>query len=75
MTGGIKLQEYILNELRKNKTKVEVRLTNGYQILGTISGFDSFVIIIKSGDKQMVVYKHAISTITPERPVDLKLAE
>ena len=45
---------------------------NGYQLRGTIAGYDAFVVVLTTDeDKQMVIYKHAISTIAPERPVPL----
>ena len=45
---------------------------NGYQIRGQIAGFDAFVVVVHSEGKQQIIYKHAISTIIPERPVDLR---
>ena len=45
---------------------------NGYQIRGQITGFDAFVVVVHSEGKQQIIYKHAISTIIPERPVDLR---
>jgi host factor-I protein len=44
-------------------------LTNGFQIKGNVKGFDSFTVILDCEGKQMMVYKHAISTITPLKPV------
>lgn len=46
-------------------------LINGYQLRGVIAGYDAFVVVLMSEGKQQVIYKHAISTITPERAVDL----
>ena len=44
---------------------------NGFQMRGYVTGFDAFSVVLTSDGKQMFVYKHAISTITPERPVPL----
>ena len=44
---------------------------NGFQIHGVIGGYDSFVVILDSDGKQQMIYKHAISTIIPMRPIDL----
>ncbi len=63
-------QELYLNQLRKEKVPVTVFLTNGVRLKGIIKGFDNFVIIIKESNT-MMVYKHAISTIVPEREMDL----
>jgi host factor-I protein len=63
------LQDIILNGARKNKVAVTIHLVNGYQLQGYVTGFDSFTVILDSKGKQMLVYKHAISTITPEKSI------
>jgi len=65
------LQDSFLNQSRVQKIPVNVYLVNGYQIKGTITGFDPFIIMLDTGGKQNVIYKHAISTIMPLRPVML----
>ncbi len=65
------LQDNYLNHLRKEKISVVVYLTNGVRLKGTIKGFDNFVIVLKEASQQLI-YKHAISTIIPERDVDLR---
>ena len=49
-----------------------VFLVNGYQLRGQITGFDPFVVVLTTDGKQQVIYKHAISTVVPEQPVDLR---
>ncbi len=66
-------QDIFLNTLRKDKTQVAIHLTNGYQIRGIIKGFDAFIIIMDSEGKQIVIYKHAISTVSPLNPVRFDL--
>ncbi|HYA32187.1 MAG TPA: RNA chaperone Hfq [Thermodesulfovibrionales bacterium] len=68
------LQDNYLNQLRKDKTPVVIYLANGVRLKGTIKGFDSFVIVLKESAQQMI-YKHAVSTIVPEREVDLRFEE
>lgn len=68
------LQDNYLNYLRKEKIPVVVYLTNGVRLKGTIKGFDNFVIILKESSQQLI-YKHAVSTIIPERDVDLRFEE
>ena len=46
-------------------------LVNGFQLRGTITGFDCFVVVLDSDGKQQVIYKHAISTIVPLRSISL----
>ena len=66
------LQELFLLRARSTRANVTVFLMNGYQIRGQIDGFDAFVVVVHSEGKQQIIYKHAISTIIPERPVDLR---
>jgi host factor-I protein len=65
------LQDNYLNQLRKEKTAVVVYLTNGVRLKGVIKAFDNFVILLKDAQQQLV-YKHAVSTIVPERDVDIR---
>ena len=62
------LQDYFLNQSRKEGIVVVVHLVNGFQIKGTVKGFDNFTVILESAGKQHLIYKHAISTITPTKP-------
>lgn len=71
MNKSINIQDTFLNQLRKESIPVTVYLTNGFQIRGIIRAFDNFTIIIDSEGRQQMVYKHAISTFTPQRAVSL----
>ena len=66
----VNLQDVFLNQMRKEKIPVTMYLVNGARLTGTIKGFDNFVILMKQ-DNQQLVYKHAISTIIPEKPVEI----
>jgi host factor-I protein len=66
----VNLQDIFLNQMRKEKIPVTMYLVNGARLTGTIKGFDNFVILLKQ-EIQQLVYKHAISTIIPEKPVEL----
>ena len=66
------LQELFLLRARNSRANVTVFLMNGYQIRGQIAGFDAFVVVLDSDGRQQIIYKHAISTIAPVRPVDLE---
>ena len=68
----INLQDAILKEVRRDKVPVTIFLMNGFQLRGTITGFDSFVVVLDSEGRQQMIYKHAISTVAPMRPVDLR---
>lgn len=73
MTKGQQLQEPFLNALRKERVPVSIFLVNGIKLQGQIESFDQFVVLLKNNVNQMV-YKHAISTIVPSRPVRLTFA-
>ena len=65
------LQDIFLLRARQERLPVTLFLMNGFQMRGTIVGYDTFVVVLDSDGKQQVVYKHAISTISPVRSVDL----
>ena len=65
----INLQENFLNQARKENVPVTIHLVNGFQIKGMIRGFDQFTVVIDSMGRQQMVFKHAISTVTPARPL------
>ena len=69
------LQDLFLNQARKEKLAVTMFLMNGFQLRGVIRGFDGFTVILDSDGKQQMIYKHAISTVVPVRPVPLEAAE
>ena len=68
MAKGQSLQDPFLNALRRERIPVSIYLVNGIKLQGQIESFDQFVILLKNTVNQMV-YKHAISTVVPARPV------
>ncbi len=71
----INLQDAFLNQVRKDSIPVTIFLVNGFQLKGIIRGFDNFTVIMESDGKQMMVYKHAISTVSPMKPVNTTFTE
>ena len=69
MSENLTLQEAILKECIRERVPVTLFLMNGFQLRGVITGFDSFVVILVSDGKQQMIYKHAISTLAPMKPV------
>ena len=65
----INLQDNFLNQVRKEGIPVTIHLVNGFQIKGAVRGFDNFVLMVDAMGKQQMIYKHAVSTITPAQPV------
>ena len=68
------LQDLFLNQVRKENVAVTVHLVNGFQIKGMVKGFDNFTVVLDVMGKQQLIYKHAMSTITPARPVSTFIA-
>ena len=66
---GKSYQDTILNQARRLEMSVTVYLTNGFQIRGIVRGFDNYVILVESEGKQQMIYKHAVSTIIPLKPL------
>lgn len=60
-----------MNQARRERTPVTLFLMNGFQLRGVIRGFDAFVVMVDSEGKQQMIYKHAISTVTPSRPLTM----
>ena len=72
MQKKINLQDLFLLRARQDRVPVTLFLMNGFQMWGTITGYDPFVVVLDSDGRQQVIYKHAISTIAPIRPVELR---
>jgi len=72
--GQINLQDWFLNQLRKENIPVTIYLVNGFQLKGVIRAFDNFTVVVDADGRQQMVYKHAISTIMPQRPLNLAQA-
>jgi len=69
--GQFNLQDAFLNQVRKEKMPVTIFLVNGFQIKGVVKGFDNFTVVVELDNKQQLVYKHAISTVAPLKPVNI----
>jgi host factor-I protein len=70
MTKQIKnLQDSFLNLSRKEKIALTIYLVNGVPIKGRVLSFDNFTILLEVDKKQNLIYKHAVSTILPSKPI------
>jgi len=70
MAKSINLQDMFLNQVRKEGIGVTIYLSGGLQLRGTVRGFDAFTVLLESPGKPVqLVYKHAITSIVPSRPV------
>jgi len=66
---NISIQDRLLNQMRKENVAVTIHLMNVFQIKGLVKAFDNYVIVVDSDGKQLIIFKHAVSTITPQRAV------
>ncbi len=71
MAKDINLQDVFLNQARKDRIPVTIYITNGFQFKGIVKGFDSYTVILDTDGKQNLIYKHAISTVTPLKPISI----
>lgn len=69
----LNLQDYFLNQAKKEKVAVTVYLVNGVQLKGMVKGFDSFTIFLENEGKLQLVYKHAVTTVSPLRPLTVNI--
>ena len=65
------LQDLFLLRIRQDRLPVTLFLMNGFQMRGIVTGYDPLVVVLDSDGRQQVIYKHAVSTIVPIRPVEL----
>ena len=72
---NLNLQDVFLNQARKDRITVTIYLTNGFQFRGVVKGFDNFTVILVCDGKQNLVYKHAVSTIIPSKPIAILSAD
>lgn len=59
------LQNEFFNAARKARTPVTVFLGNGKKLVGRIKSFDKFTLLLEGQQGEMMVFKHAISTVSP----------
>lgn len=69
------IQDFLLNQARKEKQLITIYLSNGVPLKGKVLSFDNYTIIIENDGKQSMIYKHAITTIIPEKSIRLHQAE
>lgn len=70
--SGGNLQDLFLNTLRREKIPVTMFLVKGVKLQGIITWFDNFSILLRRDGQVQLVYKHAVSTIMPSQPIDVR---
>lgn len=70
------LQDLFLNQARKENIGVTIYLVGGVQLKGHVRGFDVFTVLLETpGKPTQLIYKHAIASVVPGRPVRLPQKE
>lgn len=62
-------QDIFLNQARRDRSMITMFLMNGFQLHGIVRGFDGFTVVLDSDGRQQLIYKHAISTVVPPKPI------
>ncbi|WP_025322861.1 RNA chaperone Hfq [Deferrisoma camini] len=65
----LNIQDQFLNNLRREKAQVTVRLTSGEEVEGVVKAFDNFCVVVKTPGNYLLLYKHAIAYIRPFEPL------
>jgi host factor-I protein len=73
--NNLPLQDAYLLAIKRENAPVTIYLRNGFQLRGHVRGFDNFTIILEYDNKPHLVYKHAVSTVSPQAPVQFSGAE
>ncbi len=75
MKNNLPLQDAYLQAIKRENAPVTIYLRNGFQLRGHVRGFDNFTIILEYDNKPHLVYKHAVSTVSPQSPVQFSGAD
>lgn len=67
----VNVQDVFLNHVRKNKNPITIFLVNGVKLQGIITWFDAHTMLLKRDGHSQLIYKHAISTLMPQGPLQL----
>jgi host factor-I protein len=65
---NINIQDgYLFQSLKEGQT-MYLELITGRSLLGRLKRFDRFAVVLESDGKEVLVYKHAIATLTAAPP-------
>ncbi|MNV38794.1 RNA-binding protein Hfq [compost metagenome] len=69
-----KLQERMLSQFVQNKVPLTIFTTNGVKIQGIMTSYDAYTLTLQGQNdgRQNVLFKSAVSTIVPFKPVSLR---
>ncbi len=61
----INIQDGFLFQSLKDGKPVALELVTGRRVEGRIRRFDRFVVVVEESGRELLIYKHAIATISP----------
>ena len=61
------IQDAFLNSARRERISVIIHLLHGATLTGRIKSFDKFSVLLDVSGLDVLIFKHAISTISQER--------
>ncbi len=61
------IQDAFLNTARRERFNIVIHLLHGATIAGRIKSFDKFSLMLDVGGQDVLIFKHAISTVSQER--------
>jgi host factor-I protein len=68
----LNLQDTFLAQLKKDNQQVIIYLAKGVQLKGQLKGYDNFTIFLEDSEGRVhMIYKHAVTTVSPAHPVPL----
>lgn len=62
---NINIQDGFLFQNLKESQTMQVELTDGRSMIGTLKRFDRFALVLETGGAEVLIYKHAIATVAP----------
>jgi host factor-I protein len=62
------IQDSFFNQIRKDRAFATIYLVNGIKLTGKIKSFDKFTVILENKSQEQMIFKHAISTISSQKP-------
>ena len=71
MNEKLNLQDSFLNTVRKAATPVIIHIINGFTLKdAVVKSFDSYCMLVECEGKQLLIYKHAVSSVTAPLPAE-----
>lgn len=67
------VQDVFLNHVRRERMTVTIYLVSGVKLIGKIKSFDKFSVLFDAGHQDMLLFKHAISTISVAKHSEAKV--